>query len=309
MTRRPATRRIEVLALIAYLLCLQNRSAAFLAPKAKRRPSINFLGRPYSNLLEATRVRDKTSSKAPVRRRYQRVLDSSDPSALTFSGEFTKTSRPLASTTEDTDRLIDFFKTTTARDLLFVSDSAPKPVSPITRELFEEWRAEAQSLGAATPDPETDAVFELSSDAINFSGLNVQTTVCCGAKLLETSEGFPTYEFVMIKDTTKANGPKFLLWIYNQVMDFAARYNTKSKNDKTTRSLCFVTLVEEGQQGVSIHFESSFQTKMNFPSFLIKILPISKERAEKQGSSAVRNFVEKGVERSLDRFEKAFKRY
>lgn len=248
----------------------------------------------------------KVKEPTITRRRYN-VIDRPDPSALTFSGQIVKTSRPLVSL-DDKESLIEFFKSPAARDTLFVSDAAPVPIQPISPLLLREWQLEAQRLGVALPTREEAAdqsVMQLCSKGISFSGLTVETTVNCGAKLIEhnADTGLPSYEFTMIKDSTSARGPKPLLWIYNQVMGLV---NGKGGNQqKTTTSLCRIALVEvEG--GLAIDFESSFQVKLNFPSFLIRILPVSKGRAEKQGSSAVTKFVQKGVVDSLQRFEQSF---
>ena len=151
---------------------------------------------------------------------------------------------------------------------------------------------------------------QLCSNGISFSGLTVETIVLCGGKLIESSgenNGLPSYELTMIRDRTEAHGPKLLMWIYNQVMSFVSR-NQKKGNNKTTTSLCRVTLVEQ-KDGLAIHFESSFQVKVKLPSFLLKVMPVSKTRAEQQGSAAVTKFVQKGVLDSLHRFEAAFSKY
>lgn len=241
-----------------------------------------------------------------IMRRSYNVIDRPDPSALSFSGQIVKTSRPLVSM-EDKESLIEFFKSPAARDTLFVSDAAPIPIEPISPLLLREWQLESQRLGVALPTREEAAdqsVMQLCSKGISFSGLTVETTVNCGAKLIERNPdtGLPSYEFTMIKDSTSARGPKPLLWIYNQVMGLV---NGKGPQKKTTTSLCRISLVEVNG-GVAIDFESSFQVKLNFPSFLIRILPVSKGRAEKQGSSAVTKFVQKGVVDSLQRFEQSF---
>lgn len=301
-TMKSISKTAELVIAIHLICSIQNRlAAAFTFQRLPYRQSTASTRR-HPSFLNSAEVQGYISKKE--KRKYQKVLETKDPFALTFSGEIIKTSRPLASHADAT-RLVEFFKTPNARDQLFVSDSAPQQIVPIPKDLLEMWKAEAQSLGAEIPDPEGDVVFQLSSDAISFSGLNVQTTVYCGAKLLESenSEDTPAYEFTMIKDMTKADGPKFLLWIYNQIMDFASRHSSK---DKTTRSICLVTLVDSNE-GTCVRFESSFQAKLKFPQFILKLMPISKERAEKQGSSAVSNFVEKGVIRALDRFENTFK--
>ena len=277
------------------LACLQKASAFQHHAAVKSRKTVVL----HSSVQEV-------ESRRATRRRYS-VIEKQDPSALTFSGSIVKTSRPLVPI-EDKQRLIDFFKTTRARDTLFVSDSRPVPVNPISPKLFREWQLETQKLGVNLPIREegsTQTVMQLCSEGISFSGLHVETTVNCGAKLIDycPDTGLPAYEFTMINDRTSARGPRPLMWIYNQVMGFVS--NKNKAQSKTTTSLCRIALVEV-KGGIAIDFESSFQVKVNFPPFLLRILPVSKSRAEQQGSSAVSRFVQKGVVDSVQRFEQAF---
>ena len=235
----------------------------------------------------------------------------SDPSSLTFGGQIVKTSRSLVSFAEqDRQRLVDFFKSPEARNTLFVSDAPPVPIDPVSPDIFHAWQAETQRLGAAMPqrsERDTQTVMQLCSNGISFSGLVVETTVICGAKLVhdgsEThNHGLPAYEFTMITDRTQARGPKLLMAIYNKIMGLVSQ---KEHQKKTTTSICRISLVEL-DDGVGIDFESSFQVQVKLPSFILKIMPVSKNRAEMQGSSAVTRFVEKGVMESLQRFERTF---
>lgn len=289
--------RLSALVLLSHVWLYQAGSSAF--------QPFSRSARPWRRKVAAdTILQVEEQSKKLVRKRYN-VIGTSDPSALTFSGQIIKTSQPLVSM-DNKDLLIDFFKSPQARDTLFVSDAAPIPVEPVPSKLFREWQLETQRFGIALPTREEDyqqTVRQLCSEGISFSGLTVETTVNCGAKLIEESPdtGLPAYELTMINDSTEARGPRPLMWIYNQVMGFVSN---KSQT-KTTTSLCRIALVEQ-DGGIAIDFESSFLVKMNFPPFLMRILPVSKTKAENQGSSAVTRFVQKGVVDSLGRFEQAF---
>ena len=259
--------------------------------------------------LQNVELEGRSNLQSPRRIANALSEEKQDPSALIFSGQIVKTSRPLVPLS-DKEYLIDFFKSDKARNTLFVSDAPPVPITPIPARLFHDWQTEALRLGVAVPSKEEASkqnIVQLCSNGISFSGLHVETTVFCGSKLIEHDEttGLPAYELTMISDKTQARGPKLLLWIYNQVMGSVVSSSTSDSNTKTTTSLCRVSLVEK-QGGLALSFESSFQVKTKFPSFLLKVLPISKERAEQQGSSAVANFVQRGVVDSLQRFEAAF---
>lgn len=297
-------------------------SALLWLSSAARLPSSALAFQPSITTSSRTRCRRKAviphvslqqvDEKPPKVTRIHQFVQKDDPSALTFSGQIIKTSPPLVQR-QDKDRLIEFFKSSEARNTLFVSDAPPVPINSVSPQLFQEWQSEAERVGAVVPERSEQAqqsVMQLCSNGISFSGLTVETTVFCGAKLIDNHDGtgLPAYEFTMIKDKTHARGPKPLMWIYNQVMNFVARNNNNesdSSDTKTTTSLCRVTLIEK-KEGLVMHFESSFQVKMKFPPFLLKVLPVSKTRAERQGSSAVKNFVEKGVVNSLQRFQATF---
>ena len=314
--------------LCALLLCVPAvafQSAA--VPSARQRQSSESVITRHVSLMDVSEPPSRRRRLLPNKRRNTSPTAStvtapaaftSDPSALTFSGQIVKSSQPLVSNSaEERAQLIDFFKSTNARNTLFVSDAPPVPIHPVSPQLVRSWQAEAQRLGAALPDDsasdDQQTVMQLCSNGISFSGLVVETTVLCGAKLIpDAGEGLPAYEFTMIQDSTQARGPRLLMWIYNQVMGLVGNSNNNSRQKmppKTTTSLCRIRLAEESNGGLGIHFESSFQVQMKLPSFLLKVLPVSKSRAEQQGSAAVTGFVQKGVVDSMQRFEQTFAEY
>ena len=310
--------------LCALLLCAPAfafQSAA--VPNLRQRQSSESVITRHVSLLDASEPPSRRRRLLPNKRRNTAPAAStvaapadftSDPSALTFSGQIVKSSQPLATSAEERAHLIEFFQSTNARNTLFVSDAPPVPIHPVTPQLVRSWQAEAQRLGAVLPDAsssnEQQTVMQLCSNGISFSGLVVETTVLCGAKLISGSGLLPAYEFTMIQDSTQARGPRLLMWIYNQVMGLVGNNNRQTNNPpKTTTSLCRISLAEASNGGLGIHFESSFQVQMKLPSFLLKVLPVSKSRAEQQGSAAVTGFVQKGVVDSMQRFEETFAEY
>ena len=198
----------------------------------------------------------------------------------------------------------------------------------------EEWREQTRNVGGEEPNPEKgDVVYQVTTGGMNFAGLRVVSNAWIGVKLVvqngdDSSRGglgivFPEYQLVYIKDEQTVEGPKVLVWIFHKLT--GKRTNTasssssssssnssdnegngKRNDDKSTNQQSvssFSRFYVQTTQDKEIIFtiESMLDIAVKFPSFLLKILPVSKEKAEEQGSASVMKTLLKDTAASLER--------
>jgi hypothetical protein len=152
---------------------------------------------------------------------------------------------------------------------------------------------------ASLPDPDRDAVVSCES-VVRFPGLQLTSTVYVGAKL-RCDAGMPEHEFVLIAEQQRLEGPPPMVWMYRKLTGMTD-HAADSSNDGTTpqpskgHSKSRVSVVElDDGQSLALSLDTNLQIRVDFPSFLIRVLPASKERMEEQGSAAVLRAVSKDV--------------
>jgi len=125
------------------------------------------------------------------------------------------------------------------------------------------------------------------------------------------------YQLVYIKDEQYVDGPRVLVWIFNKLT--GKNSNTGSGNGNSGSSIGSGSDAPSNskQQSVSsfsrfyvnitndkmaiFKIESMLDIAIKFPTFLLKILPVSKEKAEEQGSASVMKTLVKDTGASLQR--------
>jgi hypothetical protein len=161
---------------------------------------------------------------------------------------------------------------------------------------------------------------------MNFPGLALTSNAYIGSRLLQsldddhgsgesavtTLTGYPVYEFVLIRDEQTAKGFPPAVWLFNKLTGSASSSKKKAKKDvlnesggkrrKTSpRTLSHVSVVSSNNGGTDDDDELRFQFKVNFeinlsfPKVLLKILPMSKTKAEQEGSLAIQKTLNKDL--------------
>mmetsp|Transcript_4822 Transcript_4822/g.6743 ORF Transcript_4822/g.6743 Transcript_4822/m.6743 type:complete len:302 (-) Transcript_4822:85-990(-) len=174
-------------------------------------------------------------------------------------------------------------------------------------ELVSDWQKLAIELEGAEPTS-SDRVLKVKTGGIQLPGLKLTSEAVIGAKVVtsENSKDFPYYEFCLIADTNTVEGPKPLVAIFNTLT--GANKKEKKKGGSPT-SLTRVS-VETGEEG-----KIMFQTKgflkiaVKFPTFLFRILPVSKEKAEQQGSEAVEKAIVRDTEAATEYFRNKYEEW
>jgi hypothetical protein len=178
-------------------------------------------------------------------------------------------------------------------------------------KLMNEWKKQTVKVRALTPDaeehPELDVICRVNTSGINFVGLEVKSDALIGTKLVLNENSSPEIQLVFIKDSQYAEGPKILVWIFNKL---TGKDDKKGKTEKeqmvTSFSKFYATSSNEGDE-ISLVIETSLDIAVQFPKFLLKILPVSKEKAEEQGSNSILKTLDKDTGASLKRIEEYFR--
>ena len=230
---------------------------------------------------------------------------------LKFVGEATTITDPVPlppqASDDDGKSLAAFFSVDSHRDLLMRGVSNVVEPMEANKELMERWTVEAKRVGAVPPEEE-DALLQVTTAGIQFPGLKILSVATIGAKLIVDDEsGYPVHEFTLVKDTIRAEGPRPIRFIFNKL---TATRDEEAK-EQTTHSLTRTTATSAGSDDQMITFISSsyLEVDVSFPKVLLRILPVSKEKAEEQGSQSILKTIEKDSGPALESFKDKYLEY
>jgi len=190
----------------------------------------------------------------------------------------------------------------------------------------DAWTERARDVGGEAPDLEQgDVVCRVNTGGMNFAGLDVKSDAMIGTKLVfpdasnienESTRASaennvfvsPEYQLTFIKDTQNVKGPRLLVWMFNKLTGKDGKQkqsgNEEGKKEQeqaavTSFSRFFVE--QSGDSEAIFVIETSLDIAVKFPSLLLKILPVSKEKAEEQGSASVIKVLVRDTGASLER--------
>lgn len=222
--------------------------------------------------------------------------DGSKAATLKFSANtsFTSGAAPKASS----EKVLEFFQMEENRNYLVSSGGTQQvEAAASTADLTDRWKIEADRMDAEEPTLE-DVILRVKTGSISFPGLKLVSTALIGSKLLKPSDAsmYPEFQFTLITDERSVKGAPPIVWIYNQLTGGGKR-DEKTKGG-TAHSFSRVTVGEIGDE-INFSISAMLEIDVNFPSLLLRLLPISKEKAEAQGSAAVLKTISKGIEASI----------
>ena len=266
--------------------------------------------------------------------------------ALHFIGEKVYKSDPIPIMHNHHHDLCSFFAKDEFRYLLFNSNDDASTIRLLPNKQVDEtimnlWCKQCQIVGGEPPDmiDNNDVVFLVNTGGINFSGLKIKSNSYIGVKYLKQEDGErysdvvdhgddavvvvddndnnsnlskPQYQLVFIKDSQYAEGPRLLVWIYNQLT--GRNNNNNSDNDQQSEKEQSVHAFskftfEITPDGKSLVFvvESKLEVIVKFPALLLKVLPVSKEKAEQQGSASVLKAMSTDIEAVLPKIRDSYR--
>jgi len=233
--------------------------------------------------------------------------DSDDDSGLRFIGKLTHKTEPapLPSTGKSIN---EFFELKESCSVL-LKGAGNNEVTPLDNPpaiVRERWAKEAKRTGSQPPGPDDDIV-EVKTAGISFPGLKVSSIAKIGTNLVLPNDdnGSPEWQATLIMDETKPEGLRPIVWIYNKLTGAAKE---KTADDQTVHSLSRATAEVSGEEVVFM-LEANLEVDLKIPKILLKILPVNKEKAEKQGSEAIQKTLEKDIVPAMTNFREEYIKY
>jgi hypothetical protein len=104
------------------------------------------------------------------------------------------------------------------------------------------------------------------------------TVATIGVNIFVCKKGLPSYQFVLIRDSTYAEGNRIFVWFFNKV---AGKDKDKEK-EATTQSLNVIRTLARNDE-IAFEASANLRVQVKFPSVLMKVIPGGKEKAEQTG--------------------------
>lgn len=168
-----------------------------------------------------------------------------------------------------------------------------------------KWVENAKILGAEKPDVENDKVFLVMPGSISilptvaicpFTIIGTKVTTRSIPNSGEADLLMPEFQSVLIEDNPRAKGIKPLVWLFNKMVygkdpDMIEGNSQKEEKDegkgkpgaKDEKAWCRYWIEKQVEEDESTYFlkgEAELFIEIDFPKFLLRFFPISKEKAE-----------------------------
>mmetsp|Transcript_9499 Transcript_9499/g.14669 ORF Transcript_9499/g.14669 Transcript_9499/m.14669 type:complete len:275 (-) Transcript_9499:523-1347(-) len=183
-----------------------------------------------------------------------------------------------------------------------------EPITEVTDELRQQWIQQCEILGIT---PATDfTLVSVTTGGISFPGLTLTSLAKIGVQQKNKEDDTDiTYEFGLLGDTREVKGLPPVVWIYKKLTGDDDDKSDSGGGNTGQKSLTSVTYRINDDDTVTFRTETFLEIAVSFPSLLMKILPTSKEKAEKQGRNAIQKVLDKDVSAAMDAFEEAYRAF
>lgn len=200
-------------------------------------------------------------------------------------------------------------------------------------ELYRLWHVEtSREPHLATPSV-GDAILKVTTTGIHFPGLALNTVATVGCKQV-LQDGHSELQITLIQDELQAEGPEPLVWVFHQLTGTGGNKQNKSgmfpptpfsllrgnnqggssttgdqqRRTHSTNVISAEYATNNEDESLSIVFRSVAKLSIcvSFPTILLKILPVSKQMAESQGSEAINRVVTRDIGPSLEALKKKY---
>lgn len=218
---------------------------------------------------------------------------------------------------------VDFFETSETKNLLLGSGGKLEVKRlDATPELLELWKSSCQTYYGSKYLPkevvnqkESNEIYT-SESIVSFPGIKVITTVCTAVIVdLAKDDGnmLPSYDFILIGENRIAEGPKPLIWLYNQLTGADKHCQEKGAfNPSKATAQTHVSVIrhqnsQEGADGnggdigerYGFNFDMNMEIRVEFPRALLKLLPTKREKIEEQMSASLLKAVQPNVVQAI----------
>lgn len=277
-------------------------AAGALLPEAAAAERGLFLRRPSTVRGGEENQSSSSSGGAPGKTETE-----TETAKLVFNADCSLLSEPC--TAPSRESLVSFFQKPETAQLLMTAGgkraARTVPASPAILELWEGACA-AHNYGTECRPREGDVARTTQVEA-HFPGFTVRTTVLVGTRVgRDEKTGLPLFETCLIGDRKQTTGP--LAWLFHKLTNHrTAQHQQQQQQDETfqpseTKTKSRISIVESqpdaggssdnsSQRIYQFKFDSEFETRVEFPRWILRLLPASKQRVEERGAKIMRRIV------------------
>jgi len=226
--------------------------------------------------------------------------------SLIFSAIANMSTEPLPSGTSKEDVAL-FLQQPENRNLLLSSGgSRPVEEMPLSPELESLWKELCQKEYGLENLPSPGDVVLACDSIAKFPGLKMVTTTISGVKYSETKTGYPQYSFFLIGEKQSISGLPPVVYMFNKLTGMNKKGDSLKPSGVAASIVSLQETAGDDDENLVINFDANIKITVEFPAFLLKILPVSKEKAEEQGSASILKSVKPSLDQSLTGVYDAF---
>lgn len=212
---------------------------------------------------------------------------------LAFHADISISSDPLPERITKEDALAYLRDSKTRNMLLSAGGSRPVHEVPMSDELEQLWKDCCEDYGSEYLPEDGDII--LACDSITqFPGVKLVTTVYSGVKKATSESETVQYTFLLVGEEQSVSG--VLTGLFNKLT------GNDKKGDSlkpSGRAKSAVSVIETQENRLAFNFDASIEINVEFPAFLLKIMPVSKEKAEAQGSASISKAISKDAHKAV----------
>lgn len=127
------------------------------------------------------------------------------------------------------------------------------------------------------------------------------TVATIGLNIFRCKKGLPNYQFVLVKDSTYAEGNRIFVWFFIKVTG----KDKNKENEASTQSLNIIRTITAGDR-IAFEANASLKIEVEFPSLLVKVLPGGIVKAEETGGSSLQRVLEADLPFALESFRQEY---
>ena len=216
--------------------------------------------------------------------------------------------------------LDDFFETNKVTVLRGESNEVEEASKEVQDYLYQSWLTKSKEKGFAEPCKENDTIYKVINSGANFPGLKIKSKIYMGCKLIpssESSSGYPEIENIMLNTKDYAEGPRFLVWLYKKLTgtsnnsgdgdDDVSTLQKDAEKESTNEACSKFYVTPSSDDTIIFHSSTNLMIGVEFSEFLLKVMPMDKEKSEQAGSESIAKVIEKDNGATLDIWTNAYK--
>ena len=303
-----------ILLLLSLQLSLLSNHVAecFLSKPSSRTQNLSYI-HATSTMEDEPAVRRKSRFSPFSRNNNEKKNSNGDHVAMTFTG-IHSVSSPFVPKPKNPSLVMEYFAQESNRNLLFPKNEAITLDDRPTPEQVEVWNREAVRGGGMGPIMDLwgrevgvangvkQTLFQIRAP-LEFPGMKITSQSIIGMICVQQAEEqMPEYQFTLLESQTIPEGPKPLVWLFNQL----------TKYQDATSSFTRVQAKVNPRNPVQIQFvtDARLAIQIKLPSKMLRLLPnVNVKKFEEQGSASIQKLLETDLQPALNEFCEGFREF